>query len=271
VYDPLASRVVFAILTLITLVTFALVYFNLRDNPGGGVESSGAESGAEALRNLIDLPMVRALVLFRLSFSVGKMAVIIFLPILARREFGIGAFAIGWILAGGKITKALLQGYIGDITDQYGNRAKFVAVGALVYGLGVALIPLSIPVEEVVGRFHFGYLGRGQVLGGGFIVLFLAYAVLGIGDSIRLPASMALFVEEGEKYDSVASAMSLRSISWKVGQTVGPIGVGLIKDFVGTAEAFLTASVFVIFATGVFWLVYTVSDEPEVVAASPNG
>lgn len=271
VYDPMHSRVVYAILAVVTMLAFVLVYTSLRDNPGGGVESEGAKSGAETLRNLFDLPMLRALVLFRLSFSVGKMAVIIFLPILAAREFGINAFAIGWILAGGKITKSLLQGYIGDLTDRIGNRARFVAVGALVYGLGIALIPLSIPAEAYFDSVYFELLGEGQRLGGGFLVLFGAYAVLGIGDSIRLPASMALFVEEGEKYDSVASAMSLRSISWKIGQTAGPLGVGLIKDYIGTTEAFLTASVFVIFATGLFWLVHSLSGDAEAVEATPNG
>jgi len=268
VYDPLQSRVVYAILALVTLVAFLLVYNNLRDNPGGGVDNPEASSGVGAIKNLLALPMLRSLVIFRLSFSVGKMAVIIFLPILARREFGIDAFAIGWILAGGKLTKSLLQGYVGDLTDQIGDRAKFVAAGALVYGLGIALIPLSIPAEEAIGRFYLGYFGHGQELGGGFLVLFGAYAILGIGDSIRLPASMALFVEEGEKYDSVASAMSLRSISWKIGQTVGPVGVGLIKDFIGTVEAFLTASVFVIFATGVFWVTHSLSKEPDSVDPS---
>ncbi|MFB6220255.1 MAG: MFS transporter [Halolamina sp.] len=267
VYDPLRSRVVFAVLALITIGAFALVYLYLRDNPGGGVDNPGAQTGTDALRNLFNLPMLRALVLFRLAFSIGKMAVIIFLPILARKEFGINAFAIGWILAGGKLTKSLLQGYIGDLTDRIGKRERFVAVGALLYGLGIALIPLSVPAQEYIGQFYFELHGEGQLLGGGFLVLFGAYSILGVADSIRLPASMALFVEEGEKYDSVASAMSLRSISWKIGQTVGPIGVGLIKDYVGTTQAFLTASVFVIFATGLFWLTYSLSEEPEGVDA----
>jgi len=270
VYDPLQSRVVFAVLALVTFVAFVLIYTSLRDDPAGGVDDPGADSGIKALRNLFDLPMLRALVIFRLAFSIGKMAVIIFLPILARKQFGIDAFAIGWILAGGKLTKSLLQGYVGDLTDRIGDRPRFVAAGALLYGLGVALIPLSIPAQEYFGQFYFQMHGEGQLLGGGFLVLFLAYSILGVADSIRLPASMALFVEEGEKYDSVASAMSLRSISWKIGQTAGPLGVGLIKDYIGTTEAFLTASAFIVFATGVFWLTYTLSDEPEAVGPVPQ-
>lgn len=254
------THVVYTVLAAVTVVAFVLVLLNLRDNPGGGVEHEDAESGVETLKRLLGLPMLRALVFFRLAFSVGKMAVIIFLPILARKDFGINAFAIGWILAGGKLTKSLLQGYIGDLTDRIGKRARFVAAGALLYGIGVALIPLSLYAENTIAPVTFGMFGDTQQLGGAFFVLFGAYSILGVADSLRLPASMALFVEEGEKYDSVASAMSLRSISWKVGQVSGPLAVGLIKDFIGVIEAFLTASAFIIFATGVFWLTYTLSD-----------
>jgi DHA1 family multidrug resistance protein-like MFS transporter len=264
------SYVVYLVLSGVTLAAFVLVLFNLRDNPGGGVEDSEADTGVETLKSLLGLPMLRSLVFFRLAFSVGKMAVIIFLPILARKDFGINAFAIGWILAGGKLTKSLLQGYVGDLTDRLGNRARFVAAGALVYGIGVALIPLSLVAEGAMDPVTFSMFGDTQELGGAFFVLFGAYSILGIGDSLRLPASMALFVEEGEKYDSVASAMSLRSISWKVGQVAGPLGVGLIKDLVGVTEAFFTASAFIIFATGVFWLTYRYSASPGSVEASPG-
>jgi MFS family permease len=238
-------------LAAVTVGAFVLVFLFLRDNPGGQKDPEEA-TGIETLGNLLDRPMIRALVLFRIAFSVGKMAVIIFLPILARKEFGINAFAIGWILAGGKLTKSVLQGYVGDLTDQIGKKAHFVAAGALLYGVGVALIPLSTYFEGAIEPLTFHAFGDTQVLGGAFFTLFAAYALLGVADSLRLPASMALFVEEGEQFDSVASSMSLRSISWKIGQISGPVAVGLIKDFVSNEAAFLTASGFILFATGVF-------------------
>jgi predicted MFS family arabinose efflux permease len=74
---------------------------------------------------------------------------------------------------------------------------------------------------------------------------------------------MSLFVEEGEMFDSVASSMSLRSISWKVGQVAGPVAVGLIKDFVSSEAAFLTASGFIVVATIVFVVTYTRHEETE--------
>ncbi|EJN60277.1 MFS transporter [Halogranum rubrum] len=244
-------RLTYLVLSLVTIGAFVLVFAFLRDNPGGKTDPEDATS-VETFRALLARPMVRALVAFRLSFSFGKMAVIIFLPILARTEFGINAFAIGWILAGGKLTKSLLQGYTGDLTDRIGRKPYFVAAGALLYGVGTAMIPLSYLAEGALSPVAFGFAGQSVELGGAFFALFAAYGLLGVGDSLRLPASMALFVEEGERFDSVASSLSLRSISWKVGQVVGPAVVGIIIDVVSTTVAFLTAAGFIVVATVVF-------------------
>jgi Arabinose efflux permease len=238
-------------LSAITLVTFFLVYRFLRDDPGGQTDPEDV-GGLEAFRSLLAMPMLRSLVVFRFTFSVGKMAVIIFLPIYARTTFGISAFAIGWIMAGGKATKAVTQGFVGDLTDTYGRRHGFVALGAILYGVGTAAIPLAAYFEGTVAPVTVSYLGGSQTLGGAFFALFAAYSLLGVADSIRLPASMSLFVDEGERHDSVASAMSLRSISWKVGQVAGPVIVGTTMDFTTTETGFLLAAGFIGFATVLF-------------------
>ena len=241
----------YAVLSAFTLGAFLLVFRFLRENPGGRTDPE-AVGGIETFRSLIDLPMLRSLVVFRFKFSVGKMAVIIFLPIYARTTFGISAFAIGWIMAGGKATKAVTQGFVGELTDRYGRRHWFVAIGALLYGVGTAAIPLAAVFDGAVTPVTVSYFGDTQTLGGAFFALFAAYSLLGIADSIRLPASMSLFVDEGERHDSVASAMSLRSISWKVGQVVGPVVVGTTMDFTTTETGFLLAAAFIAFATTLF-------------------
>ncbi|TKX52625.1 MFS transporter, partial [Halorubrum sp. SP9] len=66
----------YLVLTLVTLAAFALVFAFLRDNPGGRKDPEDA-GGIETFRSLLGLPLLRALVFFRFTFSVGKMAVII--------------------------------------------------------------------------------------------------------------------------------------------------------------------------------------------------
>lgn len=241
----------YLVLTAVTLVAFVFVWIALRDNPGGRTDPEEAGS-IETFRSLLTLPMLRALVGFRFAFSFGKMAVIIFLPIYARTTFGISAFAIGWILAGGKLSKALMQGFVGTLTDRWGRGHYFVAAGALLYGVGTAAIPLAAYFEGKIDPIEITLLGDTQVLGGAFFTLFAAFSILGIADSLRLPASMSLFVDEGTKYDAVASAMSLRSVSWKFGQVVGPVLVGATMEFVSTEAGFFLASGFIAVATSLF-------------------
>jgi MFS family permease len=254
----------YLVLTAITLVAFVLVFVFLRDDPGGQKDPEDA-GGVETFRSLLGLPMLRSLVGFRFAFSVGKMAVLIFLPIYARTSFGISAFAIGWILAGGKLTKGLLQGIVGNLTDSYGHEHYFVAVGAALYGVGTAAIPLAGYFEGRVDPVVVSAFGDPQVLGGAFFALFGAYSLLGVADSIRLPASMSLFVDEGAQYDSVASAMSLRSISWKVGQVAGPVLVGTTMDLISTEAGFVLAAGFIAVAT----LTFTVTSRRASAARAP--
>ncbi len=71
---------------------------------------------------------------------------------------------------------------------------------------------------------------------------------------------MSLFADEGEMYDSVASTMSLRSISWKVGQVTGPVVVGTTMGFFTTAVGFLLTAGFIIFSTAGFVVSATRAD-----------
>jgi MFS family permease len=244
-------KLTFVALSGITVAATVLVLLFLRENPGGKTDPDEQES-VETFKALLGRPKVQALVVFRLLFSVGKMAVIIFLPIYARTEFGVSALAIGGILGGGKLVKAGLQAYVGGLTDRLGNEPRFVFVGALVFALGTAMIPLAEPARVYLPTVTLSGLGRQIAVSGPVMAMFAAYAVIGVADSIRLPASMSMFVSEGELYDSVASSMSLRSISWKIGQVSGPLFVGLVVDVFGMAVAFVCAAGFILVAALVF-------------------
>ncbi|MFC7227511.1 MFS transporter [Salinirubellus salinus] len=258
----------YAVLAAVTVGAALLVLLALRENPGGRTDPEEA-TGVETIRNLLGRRAIRALVTFRLGLSFGKMCVILFLPIYARTAFGMNPFLVGGILAGGKVTKGLTQGYVGTLTDRLGGKHRFVAAGALLYAVGTALIPLA----EVGDRFFPAVtltlppgIATGTVtLVPAFFVLFGAYGVCGVADSIRLPASMALFVEEGEEFDAVAGSMSLRSIAWKVGQVTGPVTVGAVWDATDVTTAFVTAAAFIAVATGVFVLLYRGVTAPDVV------
>jgi MFS family permease len=259
----------YAVLIVVTALAVVAVFLFLRDDPGGHTDPGDA-SGLSTLQELLDRTAVRALVTFRLAFSVGKMAVIIFLPIYARTGFAINPLAIGAILAGGKLTKSVFQGWVGGLTDRIPGTHRFVLAGALVYALGTAMIPLAEYADGFLPGLSVGALGHSMALPPAFFALFGAYAVLGVADSLRLPASMALFVAEGERVEAVASSLSLRSISWKVGQLAGPVLVGVVWDLTSVLVAFLTAAGFIVVSAGVFARMYATNADADAPSATPG-
>ena len=262
-------QLTYSVLIVVTTLAVVAVFLFLRDDPGGHTDP-GEASGLSTLKELLDRNAVRALVAFRATFSVGKMAVIIFLPIYARTGFGINPLAIGAILAGGKLTKSILQGWVGGLTDRLGANHWFVFAGALTYAVGTAAVPLAEYADGYLPVMNVGGFGHQMALPPAFFALFGAYAILGIADSLRLPASMALFVAEGERVEAVASSLSLRSVSWKIGQLSGPVLIGAIWDATSVGVAFLTSAGFIVVASSVFVWMYSRHAQTSAPTATPG-
>ncbi len=254
--------VTYAVLIGLTLLSTVAVFLFVRDDPGTRADPEDA-TGIEALVRLLRRRAIGALVAFRFSFSFGKMAVIIFLPIYARTQFGMNAFLIGGILAGGKLTKGLAQGYVGEFADRVGREQWFIFAGTIGYALGTALIPAAPLASVVIDPVTIAAGGRELTLVPAFFLLFAAYSILGLADSLRLPTSMALFVEEGDHYDSVAASLSLRSVSWQVGAILGPLVVGAMFDFVSFLAGFWLAAGLMVVAGVVFLALFEVEGAPS--------
>ena len=63
----------YAVLSVVTIAATILVFLFLWDNPGERSDPEEA-TGVETLRRLLDRAAIRALVVFRLGLSFGKMA-----------------------------------------------------------------------------------------------------------------------------------------------------------------------------------------------------
>jgi MFS family permease len=254
--------VTYAVLIALTVLSVGSVTLFVRHDAGDRADPDDV-TGFETLVRLLKRRAIVALVVFRFAFSFGKNAVLIFLPIYARTEFGMSAFLIGGILAGGKLAKGLSQGYVGDWADRVGGYEWFILAGTIIYALGTALVPMATPISRAVGGVEVpGFPGEASVLPA-FVALFLAYVLIGIADSLRLPTSMALFVEEGEYYDAVAGSLSLRTVSWQIGTIVGPVVVGAVFDVVSFSAGFWLAAGSMIVAGWAFIHLYESEVEPD--------
>ena len=251
-------EITYLVLIAVSGLASVAVWLFLRDEPIGG--SGTSATGLESLLLLIRRRVIMALVTFRFSFSFGKMAVVLFLPIYARTEFAMSALLIGGILAGGKLTKSVAQGYVGAFADRVGHMNWFIVVGIAGYAVGTALIPFAPVASTYLDPVAVSAFGQSTTVHPAFFYLFGCYAILGLADSLRIPTSVALFVREGEHFDAVGGSLSLRSVSWQIGAIIGPLAVGGMLDLVSFVAAFWLAAGFMLVAGAFFVLIY--AEEP---------
>jgi hypothetical protein len=235
-----------------------------RDDPGGRTDP-GESTGVETLGLLPGRTAVRALVVFRLGFSFRRMAVILSVPIYVRTAFGMSPVLVGGLLAGRKLTKSLTQGLVGSDTDETGHEHYAVFVGAILYAVCASMIPLAEVAAGWFGPPSVCAAGLSTTLPPASLLLFGAFAVSGIADSIRLLAS-TLFAEEGEHSDAVAGSLPPRSFAWKVDQVLGPVSVGPLWDTTDVFTAFVTVGGFIVVAALALLTLYRVEPAPDAVA-----
>jgi MFS family permease len=177
---------------------------------------------------------------FRLQYAASVTLVRRWVPIFvgvsaARGGLAVtSAFVVGAVIASEQFTNMLLQPFTGRLSDRHG-RSLFVAVGGGAYGV----VALAFPFTPAAGRA----LGLGvtlPVVGAlpAALPLILALnALLGVADSVREPASMALYADEGEG-EGMASSIGIRSIMWRPGNLLAPLAGGWLMANVGMEFVF---------------------------------
>lgn len=176
---------------------------------------------------------------FRAQYAVAVMLVRRWVPILvgvsaARGGLGLSAFVVGLVIASEKFTNMVLQPRTGRLSDRYG-RALFVMLGGTAYGLVALAIPFTPTVGEALGlSMTLPYLGA---IPGALPLILVLNALLGVADSVREPASMALYADEGEG-EGITSSIGIRSIVWRPGALGAPILGGWLMTNVGMDVVF---------------------------------
>jgi MFS family permease len=172
--------------------------------------------------------IIKGLLSYRLSFSLGRGAFACFIPIFAATCLGLSPALIGILLAANMLLMSLLQPFTGKIADRF-NRRAMVVVGSLINLTFLALIPMT---------HNFWYL-----LG--------VCALSGLGGAISMPAALALTVNEGRKF-GMGSAMGVFAMAFSIGMAIGPLLSGIIADFADINSVFYLAAVMVLVGTNFF-------------------
>jgi MFS family permease len=177
---------------------------------------------------------------FRAPYAVAVTLVRAWVPIYAgvsaaRGGLAYGALAVSATVVAEKAANGTLQPFTGRLSDRYG-RAAFVFAGGTAYGLVAVLVPFA-PAAGVA----LGLPSSLPVVGSvspAFLPLVATSGLLGLADSFREPASMALFADEGEG-EGVASSFGVRELVWRPGSVAGPLLGGWLMTEVSMASVFL--------------------------------
>ena len=185
---------------------------------------------------------------FRAQYAVAVTLVRTWVPIFAgvtAAKGGLGytaPLAVSLVITAEKLTNMIFQPFTGRWSDRAG-RSLFVFVGGGLYGL----VAIAVPFTPAIGAAldlpaTFPVVGT---LSAAFVPLLACNALLGVADSIREPASMALFADEGTDDGSVASSFGIRELVWRPGSVLAPMLGGALMAtnmdwvfFVGAAAAF---------------------------------
>jgi len=196
---------------------------------------------------------------FRVQYAVAVTMVRTWVPIYAgvaaaRGGLAMGGLAVGIVVAAEKFTNMLCQPHTGRLSDRFG-RARFVAVGGTAYGLVGLAVPLAPALGGVVpATGAIPIVGEFPPV---FFALVALNALLGIADSFREPASMALFADEGTEDGGVASSFGIRELVWRPGSMLGPMLAGYLMTQVGMAWVFYVGATTALTGVAAFLLVGT--------------
>ncbi|WP_442909362.1 MFS transporter [Halovenus sp. HT40] len=191
---------------------------------------------------------------FRAQYAFAVTIVRTWVPIyagtaVASGGLGVAGTAVAVTVTAEKATNMVGQLFTGQLSDEYG-RALFVFAGGTAYGLVAIMIPFAASIGSNLGTaMTLPILGS---IPAAYVPLVVFSGLLGVADSFREPASMALFADEGTDNGSVASSFGVRELVWRPGSVLGPLIAGWLMVEVSMASVFYIGGAFALTGAGVF-------------------
>jgi MFS family permease len=256
-YDRAGFGPVFTVVTAVFVVATALVWVAL---PGDDTVVDGFPFSDLALNRRI-----LTIATFRTQYAVAVTLVRTWVPIFAGVSAATGGLAYGGLavsltVVAEKFTNMLSQPTMGRLSDRYG-RAAFVAVGGTCYGVVAVVVPFAPSVGASLDLpATLPLLGP---LSPAFLPLVALSGLLGVADSLREPASMALFADEGTDSGGIASSFGVRDLLWRPGSIAGPLLGGWLMIEAGMGWVFYVGGAFALTGVAAFLATLVVLHGPN--------
>jgi MFS family permease len=142
-----------------------------------------------------------------------------YFPLLLGNSFGLSSLVIGLIMAGVSLIAAFTSSQLGKIIKLFSKKI-ILKISFILYALALSIIPLiSQPW-----------------------LFFIPVTIFGIAHGMNIPVIQALFAEAAPlKYR--ATFMSVSGMTFRVGQTLGPLLMGMVISVWGIGGAFYAGAV----------------------------
>ena len=135
-------------------------------------------------------------------------------PLLLGNSFGLSSLIIGLIMAGASLIAAFTSSQLGKIIKLF-SKKNILKISFILYALALSIIPL---------------ISRPWLF-------FIPVIIFGVAHGMNIPIIQALFAEAAPlKYR--ATFMSVSGMTFRVGQTLGPLLMGIVISVWGIGGAF---------------------------------
>ena len=161
--------------------------------------------------------IMRGVISLRIAIGVCTATLMAFIPLFADLRLGLSTSLIGIMLAA-RTPISVVQSYTGHLADKW-NRRSMVILSGMAVVIAVALIPLT----------------------NGFWTLLIAYISVTLGQAFAMPAASAYILNEGRIY-GMGICMTMFMLAMNVGNSIGPLALGGIADWLGLDLAFYGAA-----------------------------
>ncbi|MBA7519150.1 Bacillibactin exporter [subsurface metagenome] len=201
------------ILPVIAVPIGFLVLFNLK-TPEPENEVHIREHLNIVWKKLRNRQVVRLLVIGIIIFVMLFGSYMTCFPLLLGNSFGLSSLIIGLIMAGVSLIAAVTSSQLGKIIKLFSKKI-ILKISFILYALALSIIPLiSQPW-----------------------LFFIPIIIFGIAHGMNIPVIQALFAEAAPvKYR--ATFMSVSGMTFRVGQTLGPLLMGMVISIWGIDGAF---------------------------------
>ena len=206
------------LLPLAAIPVAVAVLFSL-ENPEPSRSQDFRQYLADAWKVMANRRVAALFALGTLTFIIYYGSYLAYFPLLITDTFGVSLFVVGLIVSAASVATALASSQSGRLAGMFSARA-LIGISCLLYAVPLLAIPM-------VSRVWL-YL--------------IPVSIFGVAQGINMPSLMTLLAEQAPM-DQRGAVMSVNGMVLRLGQTLGPLVMGVMLSVAGMGAVFIAGAV----------------------------